>query len=340
MRRRLRELEEELSRTTANKQQTAANRNDTGDISHPSVIQKPASMRCLTYALDSSTRKRRLRPKKSNGTVRSGSVSLSNTLQGSDGILSPTMEMGSFDAPLTSTNITSPSSETALLESELLWTIPTPLPTPSQALGTSEIQSLQWPDLSGTTSSLEVEQTEDHLYKQDSSSPILVSSTIDHFALNHDDMDSGPTVPVPCLSTSGMSHISGQNTLHLAAQKGHRGIVELLLSRSSDINAVDTDGQTALHLATSNGHVAVAEFLLDKGSDSSIKNVYGQTALHVAAAHGHTELVRMLHDKSQAESCVDNMGRTPLYLAIEGGWEEVVGVLLESVTNTSVKLVT
>ncbi|PMD65935.1 uncharacterized protein K444DRAFT_518462, partial [Hyaloscypha bicolor E] len=42
--------------------------------------------------------------------------------------------------------------------------------------------------------------------------------------------------------------------LYRASANGHAEIVQLLLERSADIKAADSDGQTPLHRASSNGH--------------------------------------------------------------------------------------
>lgn len=40
-----------------------------------------------------------------------------------------------------------------------------------------------------------------------------------------------------------------QSPLHLAVIQGHVGMVQLLVSQGSDVNAEDEDGDTAMHIA-------------------------------------------------------------------------------------------
>lgn len=59
-----------------------------------------------------------------------------------------------------------------------------------------------------------------------------------------------------------------------SAQEGHRDVAEYLLSRGADINATGVDGRTSLHWAAWNGHEAVVELLLERGAKHSKKDTF------------------------------------------------------------------
>jgi ankyrin repeat protein len=59
---------------------------------------------------------------------------------------------------------------------------------------------------------------------------------------------------------------------HLASQKGHPDVAELLLANHAMVDTQEAHGDTAIHLATYYGHIAVAELLIDHGV-----NVYSRT---------------------------------------------------------------
>jgi ankyrin repeat protein len=53
----------------------------------------------------------------------------------------------------------------------------------------------------------------------------------------------------------------GKTVLHLAAERGHEGVVQLLLDNGADVDAVDELGKIALHLVVECGHKAMAQLL-------------------------------------------------------------------------------
>lgn len=59
--------------------------------------------------------------------------------------------------------------------------------------------------------------------------------------------------------------------MHLAALRGHVGVVGLLLSRSTTLLKVpDNKGQTCLHVAAKNGHYEMVQVLLGQGSEHTM----------------------------------------------------------------------
>ncbi|CAM6038727.1 unnamed protein product [Sphagnum compactum] len=157
--------------------------------------------------------------------------------------------------------------------------------------------------------------------------------------------------------------------LDLAIEKGHVGVVELLLqyTSTSDLERKhNCSGNTPLHIATKNGHVELTNLLLEHANklhfnkenanqngahlnneeghvyevkgvlehfESYIKenNNNGNTPLHLAIEEGHAKLVQfLLKYCNTLDLEVENVaGQTPLHLATLGGHDEVVKVLLE-----------
>ncbi len=69
----------------------------------------------------------------------------------------------------------------------------------------------------------------------------------------------------------------GGTPLLWAAVTGQAVAIELLISRSADLNAVDRDGGTALHAAAFLGHVNAVDVLVRNGASLNIANKRGTT---------------------------------------------------------------
>jgi ankyrin repeat protein len=112
----------------------------------------------------------------------------------------------------------------------------------------------------------------------------------------------------------------GFTPLHLAAFFGHAGVVEDLLSRRADPNAVSRNrtfarGVRPLHSAVVGGCIAIVKKLLDGGADINAGDADGNTALTNAAANGNLDLVRLLVDRGALVNARTNLGETALAMA-------------------------
>ena len=74
--------------------------------------------------------------------------------------------------------------------------------------------------------------------------------------------------------------------LHVASEKGHGAIVELLTKHGARVNEADHLGQTPLHVAAQAGRVGVARFLLVNGADQNTRTTAGQDAEMVRRGGG------------------------------------------------------
>ncbi|XP_071084670.1 ankyrin repeat domain-containing protein 2-like isoform X2 [Haliotis cracherodii] len=86
-----------------------------------------------------------------------------------------------------------------------------------------------------------------------------------------------------------------QTPVMVAAWRGHRDVVELLVSEGADVSRVDEDGDNILHLACWRGNVETVKFVLSLNVvDIDARNNAGQTAADVARDEGHQEVVKLL----------------------------------------------
>ena len=81
--------------------------------------------------------------------------------------------------------------------------------------------------------------------------------------------------------------------LRAAASAGARSVVDLLLSRRTEVNARAAAGDTALSIACGRGRGQVAEALLEAGASTG-RDAQGLTPLALAARRGEPALVALL----------------------------------------------
>jgi len=131
---------------------------------------------------------------------------------------------------------------------------------------------------------------------------------------------------------------NGDTALILAAEKGHKDIVEALLVQGADVNAKGRYGDAALICAAQNGHTDIVRALLAQGADVNAQNKGGDTALILAAYNGHKDIVKALLDKGADidVNAQNKGGDTALIWAAHNGHTEVVQALLAKGVNINV----
>ncbi|XP_015262135.1 PREDICTED: tankyrase-2 isoform X2 [Gekko japonicus] len=144
--------------------------------------------------------------------------------------------------------------------------------------------------------------------------------------------------------------------LHVASEKAHNDVVEILVKHEAKVNALDNLGQTSLHRAAHCGHLQTCRLLLSSGCDPSIVSLQGFTAsqmgnesvqqlLHEGIPLGNSEADRQLLEAAkagdvdivkklctiQSVNCRDIEGRqsTPLHFAAGYNRVSVVEYLLQ-----------
>jgi ankyrin repeat protein len=122
---------------------------------------------------------------------------------------------------------------------------------------------------------------------------------------------------------------NSRTPLHMAAANGHKDVVELLLANFADVSAKDSEGMSPVDLATKGGHEDIVELLR--------KDENGATPLLVAAAKGHKDVVQLLLANKADVNAKANNGRTPLHMAAANGHKDVVELLLANNADVSAK---
>jgi uncharacterized protein len=100
----------------------------------------------------------------------------------------------------------------------------------------------------------------------------------------------------------------GWTALHIAAEKGHVKLVELLVDRGADLNwRHEISRLTAFHLAALGGHKEVVKLLAAKGADINIKMLADVSILRPLRDEGKAEMVQLLTELGvKDDGCEDD----------------------------------
>ena len=121
---------------------------------------------------------------------------------------------------------------------------------------------------------------------------------------------------------------SGHTPLMVAAIRGNREIVTILLDAAAKPNATDSVGETALMKAIESGNHELLDLLLDRGTDVGLKTRWsGLTALHLAAGSYDLTALKILLSRNPDLNVRDNNGNTALIVAA-ADHSEAVPILL------------
>ncbi|XP_012606398.1 ankyrin repeat domain-containing protein 6 isoform X2 [Microcebus murinus] len=120
----------------------------------------------------------------------------------------------------------------------------------------------------------------------------------------------------------------GRTPLHLAANKGHLSVVQILLKAGCDLDVQDDGDQTALHRATVVGNTEIIAALVQEGCALDRQDKDGNTALHEASWHGFSQSVKLLVKAGANVLARNKAGNTALHLACQNSHSQSTRVLL------------
>lgn len=119
----------------------------------------------------------------------------------------------------------------------------------------------------------------------------------------------------------------GQPGLTMAIQERSLTAARTLLARpETDVNALNQAGESALMMAALKGDREGVQLLLDRGAKV---NQPGWSALHYAATGPEPSIVQLLLDRGAEIDANSPNGTTPLMMAAQYGSEDSVALLLK-----------
>jgi ankyrin repeat protein len=116
--------------------------------------------------------------------------------------------------------------------------------------------------------------------------------------------------------------------LSLAAARESIELVELLLKHKANPNLEDFRGKRPLHNAARRGNERIAELLLDHGADMNARMIGDETALHEAMKYRHLSLMQLLLERG-ADVNLETAHGTILHQAEQQQREDAVKLLLK-----------
>ncbi|KAI3799933.1 hypothetical protein L1987_35239 [Smallanthus sonchifolius] len=119
----------------------------------------------------------------------------------------------------------------------------------------------------------------------------------------------------------------GEDVLN-AARRGDLIHLESLLERDAGVDFRDQYGLTAIHIAAIKGHKDVVMLLVEFGSDLECTDAEGRTPLHMAVVGGSKDTVEVLINRGANLNAKCNRGATPLQVAQTMGYGTITQFLL------------
>jgi len=144
----------------------------------------------------------------------------------------------------------------------------------------------------------------------------------------HDATKAGDVVKVRQLLDQGAdinakSGVFEWTPLHIAIAARKTKIIELLIEKGADLEALDRDQRTPLHIAALSGFIEdakpytdMAKFLIEKGAEVNARDNSQSTPLHFAAFRGNVHMAELLIQKGADVNAVDKNGMTPAKVAV------------------------
>lgn len=106
-------------------------------------------------------------------------------------------------------------------------------------------------------------------------------------------------------------------------------LVQAMLARGANINALDRDDQTPLHVAAFDSRLRTVEMLIQRGANVNARNSRGCTPLMFASLRDRVDTMRLLLAHGANINAQNAIGDTPLWCAVSyGNARSVVSELL------------
>jgi len=124
-----------------------------------------------------------------------------------------------------------------------------------------------------------------------------------------------------------------QGLLSLSTSQGLDDLFQRLTDATEDLHTVEASGPWLLNSAAAGGSPEIVALLVKKGFDPAAPGRFGWTPLHYAALNGRTEVARLLIEKGAPLDARNAMGQTAYNVAREREMDAVAELLAEKGAN-------
>jgi len=124
--------------------------------------------------------------------------------------------------------------------------------------------------------------------------------------------------------------LKGMKALHVAAYRGHVGVVELLIQNGCDVGVFGPSNKTSLHYAVDGGHADVVKLLIQNGADVNALDESKGTTLHSTAWKGSVEVAKILIQSGADVNALDEDDKSTLDYGVWMGHLDLVKLLIQS----------
>ena len=127
-----------------------------------------------------------------------------------------------------------------------------------------------------------------------------------------------------------------ETALHVACKKGYCDMIEILLEKGADVQAVDNDKYTPIHIVCRSLRLDCLKVLLgNKKCDINQQIANGDTALHIVCKMVNTDaiylsMIQILLENGADVQAVDSNGDAPIHIVCKGLRLDCLKALLQS----------
>ena len=120
-----------------------------------------------------------------------------------------------------------------------------------------------------------------------------------------------------------------RTSLHFAVNMGWFSMIEYLLVKGANINAMNRYRWTPLHCAVKECSLPIVELLISKGANIEVRNNLNNQPIHIACDQDYLQIVKYFIEHTDTPIDVPGYGQmTPLHIACEKGSYQMVEYLI------------